>query len=285
MQITATGGVQEFGRKWARNDYPLLALWEMGTRLSKIPDIDLIEAEPNARMRAMAAMGHRYIVTVIGAPGERTLASLTRDCGVDAFEANLTLDAFERRLDQLCDARARSGAGIYFAKILTDAEAHFDGKTFSHFVKSGFTLDELERHAELLTEARERGAIDGATVRLEIQESIAEAAPRLEAFRAETGCRVLASLKLASAGAATSREDDRETTAKAAQVLVLSRCGDGVRYVFDTFMDVDRGYYPRRAFIARRFNPRPAAGVFTLLAARFPRRRAIRARIHRRAPH
>ena len=33
MQITATGGVQEFGRKWARNDYPLLALWEMGVRL------------------------------------------------------------------------------------------------------------------------------------------------------------------------------------------------------------------------------------------------------------
>lgn len=53
---------------------------------------------------------------------------------------------------------------------------------------------------------------------------------------------------------------------KAAQALVLSRCGDGVRYVFDTFMDVDRGYYPRRAFIDRRFNPRPAAGVFTLLA-------------------
>ena len=41
-QITATGGVQEFGRKWARNDYPLLALLEMGVRLSKIPDIDLV---------------------------------------------------------------------------------------------------------------------------------------------------------------------------------------------------------------------------------------------------
>ena len=51
-----------------------------------------------------------------------------------------------------------------------------------------------------------------------------------------------------------------------------SRCGSGIRYVFDTFMDVDRGYYPRNAFIDRRFNPRPAAGVFTALAALFPGR-------------
>ena len=38
------------------------------------------------------------------------------------------------------------------------------------------------------------------------------------------------------------------------------------------FMDVDRGYYPRSAFIDRRFDPRPAAGVFTALASLFPGR-------------
>ena len=32
------------------------------------------------------------------------------------------------------------------------------------------------------------------------------------------------------------------------------------------------GYYPRHAFIDRRFNPRPAAGVFTTLASLFPGR-------------
>jgi hypothetical protein len=35
-------------------------------------------------------------------------------------------------------------------------------------------------------------------------------------------------------------------------------------------MDVDRGYYPRHAFIDRCFDPRPAAGVFATLAALFP---------------
>jgi len=66
--------------------------------------------------------------------------------------------------------------------------------------------------------------------------------------------------------------DDHQTAAWAAQAMVLSRCGSGILYVFDTFMDIDRGYYPRHAFIDRRFNPRPAAGVFTALASLFPGR-------------
>ena len=41
-QITATGGAQEFGRNRARNDYPLLALWEMGVRLCKVPAVDVL---------------------------------------------------------------------------------------------------------------------------------------------------------------------------------------------------------------------------------------------------
>ena len=36
-------------------------------------------------------------------------------------------------------------------------------------------------------------------------------------------------------------------------------------------MDVDRGYFPRNAFIDRRFNPRPAAAVFTRLQSLFSR--------------
>ena len=38
-----------------------------------------------------------------------------------------------------------------------------------------------------------------------------------------------------------------------------------MRYVFYTFMDVDRGYFPRHAFIDRRFDPRPAARAFAII--------------------
>ena len=272
MQITATGGVQEFGRKWARNDYPLLALWEMGVRLAKVPDVDVLEAEPRERMRLMARIGHRYVVTAIGAPRPAVVEAAGDDAGVFAYEANLTLERFERRRDALRAVRETSGAAVFLAKILTDQEARVSGTTFSHFVKSGFTAAELARHRDFIAGAVERGEIDGITVRIEFDEPLPAAARRMRAFSTETGARILASLKLAGPGVATARTGDRETAARAAQAMVLSRCGPDVLYVFDTFMDVDRGYCPRDAFIDRRFNPRPAAGVFTALASLFPGR-------------
>ena len=270
MQITATGGVQEFGRKRARNDYPLLALWEMGVRLCKVPDVDVLESEPRERMRLMARIGHRYVVTVIGTPRAAVIEAAGDDAGVFAYEANLTLGRFERHRDALRAVREASGAAVFLAKILTDQEARVSGRTFSHFVKSGFTVEELTLHHDLIAGAVDRGEIDGVTVRIEFGESLPAATRRMRACNAQTGARILASLKLSGPGVATARTGDRETAARAAQAMVLSRCGPDVLYVFDTFMDVDRGYYPRNAFIDRRFNPRPAAGAFAALASLFP---------------
>ena len=272
MQITATGGVEEFGRKWARNDYPLLALWEMGVRLCKVPDADLRRSEPRERMRLMARIGHRYVVTSIGAPRASLVEAAGDDTGVFAWEANLTLERFEGRRDALRSAREASGAAIFLAKILTDQEARISGRTFSHFVKSGFMVEELERHRDLIAGAVERGEIDGVTVRLDMHESLPAAARRARALHADTGARILVSLKLCGPNVAAARTGDRGTAARAAQAMVLSRCDPDILYVFDTFMDIDRGYYPRNAFIDRRFNPRPAAGVFTTLASLFPGR-------------
>jgi len=82
MQITSTGGVQEFGRKWARNDYPLLALTEMGVRLCKVPDIDVSETESRARMKTLANTGQRFVVTTLGAPRPNVTDQNLDECGI-----------------------------------------------------------------------------------------------------------------------------------------------------------------------------------------------------------
>lgn len=267
MQITATGGVQEFGRKWARNDYPLLALWEMGSRLSKVPDIDLIENESRVRMELLARMGHRYVVTVLGVPKPALLAHNPTTFGVAAVEVNATLEGFDRQRASLRAIRAASQVQIFYSKILTDDGSHYDGKHFSHFVKSGFTLDELEIHRELIVAAHQAGEIDGVTVRIEADEPLMAAGARLKAFYDATGCRILASLKLSGPSLAVERADDRANVASVAQAMILSKASPGILYIYDTFMDVDRGYFPRHAFIDRRFNPRPAATAFTTITS------------------
>ena len=264
-QISATGGVQEFGRKWARNDYPLLALWEMGARLSKVPDIDLAEAPTRARMELMAKLGHRYIVTSLGRPKASLTKADAAATGVVAFEVNATAETFRRQHGALRAFREESGTQIYFSRIHTFDDSHFDGKHFSHFVKAGLTLAELAQAGGLVRDAAQSGAIDGVTVRVEADEDLLDASARIVEFAEAAQTLVLASLKTSGANLATERADDRELVARAAQAIVLSKVSGRVRYVFDTFMDVDRGYFPRHGFIDRRFDPRPAARAYTTL--------------------
>jgi ADP-ribose pyrophosphatase YjhB (NUDIX family) len=265
MQISATGGVQEFGRKWARNDYPLLALWEMGVRLSKIPDIDLAESPTRARMELMARLGQRYIVTSLGRPKASLTKAGAAATGVVAFEVNATLESLGRQHGALREFREESGTQIYYSKIHTFDDSHFDGKHFSHFVKAGLTLAELAQAGALVRDAARAGAIDGVTVRVEAHEDLLDASLRIVEFADTAQTLVLASLKTSGANLATERADDRDLVGRVAQAIVLSKVSGRVRYVFDTFMDVDRGYFPRHAFIDRRFDPRPAARAYTTL--------------------
>ena len=270
VQIPSTGGVQEFGRKKARNDYPLLALLEMGARLSKVPDADLSDAGTRDRMRILAEFGHRFVVTTLGVPSV-DLASAASDAGVGvlAFEVNLTLREFSLARDMLRATRERSGALLYLSAIDDGLDGRVEGSTFSHAIKSGFRLEQAERDIEFISEAVANGVIDGVTVRLERSESLPASSRRLGALCSQARCRILASLKLH--GAATDhRTDERETAVRAAQAMVLSKFESGVSFIFDTFMDVDRGFYPRNAFIDRMCNPRTAARTCRRLSALFP---------------
>lgn len=267
MQITATGGVQEFGRKWARNDYPLLALLEMGARLCKVPDLDLLEPESRDRMKLLARVGQQYVVTTLGAPKPPLLANDLRACGVRAFEVNVTADQFQRQREALRELRKAHDVQVYYSKILTADPSHYDGTHFSHFVKAGFTVDELERYRTTIVDALQAGDIDGITVRVEPHENLIDVSRQLTDFHRDTGCLVLASLKLSGPSLSVERAEDRANVASVAQAMILSKTSEGVRYIYDTFMDVDRGYFPRHAFIDRHFNPRGMAKAFTILTS------------------
>jgi len=91
------------------------------------------------------------------------------------------------------------------------------------------------------------------------------------AFAVRSRLAVLCAVKLADASLARMRDDDLDTARLTAEALLAARLSPRVTWVFDTLMDVDRGYFPRRAFIDRMFNPRPAlhacASMSALLAA------------------
>jgi hypothetical protein len=268
LEIPSTGGVQEFGRKPARNDYPVMALWEMGCRLLKVPEQDFVQGPTSGRLKLMHAIGHRFIVTSLGVPREAFMAEFASSPGLlEAVEINLSTVALKRNAGRIAAFKAKGAPALYWAKLRMNEDAHFDGKKVSHFIKTGFTPDELGQVERLMTEAGVRQAFDGVVVRIDRDLDLLTTAAELAAFAARSGLAVLASVKLADDGIATARTDSLDTARLAAESLLAARLSPRVTYVFDTFMDIDRGYFPRDGFIDRMFNPRPALRAYAGMAA------------------
>ena len=78
-EIPYSGALDEFYRKKARNDHPLMALWEMGIRKLRIPSGDLLDAATRERMVALKAVGHEFTVFNYGLPQGRLKDILARN--------------------------------------------------------------------------------------------------------------------------------------------------------------------------------------------------------------
>lgn len=272
VEIPCTGGVQEFGRKLARNDYPLMAMWEMGLRTLKIPTQDLHDEQTLRRARLMVDVGHRFVLTSLGVP-DTALLDRARAHGVPiaAIEINLSARALQDAGPALARLRGHTDARLIYGKIRTgEDDAHFDGKHYSHFVNTGLRAAELDAAAPLLRARLEQKHIDGITVRLDWGADLIGAHADLARRAQDWGMCVNVGVKLADRLAAANT-DDAAIAALVAEAFLASRTGHAVSYAFDTFMDVDRGYFPRNGLIDRRYDPRPAALALAALNAVFDR--------------
>lgn len=267
MEIPSTGGVQEFGRKLARNDYPVMALWEMGARLLKVPDHDVTNAYTRSRMQILRSVGHTFVTASLGVPHQRFVEALAAAPDlVDIIEVNLSTRRLERDLKGLQSVRSTTNRPVYWSKLRMHEDAHFDGAQFSHFVKSGLMPGELDALPALLAQAGARDAIDGVVIRLERGTDLLATMPALVRFAERSGLALQGSIKLADASLAKARDDEMDNARLVAEAVLAGRTSDRVMLIFDTFMDVDRGYHPRNGFIDRMFNPRPALRAFAAMA-------------------
>lgn len=270
VEIPCTGGVQEFGRKLARNDYPLMSMWEMGLRTLKIPVQDLRDEQTLRRARLMSDVGHRFVLTSLGLPGAQMLAQ-ARQHGVNiaAIEINLNAQALQEAGAALRGLREHTDARLIYCKIRTgDDDAHYDGKHYSHFVNTGLRAAELEAAQSALLPHFAQKNLDGITVRLDWGADLIATHQLLTMRTRDWGVSVNVGVKLADRLAAAN-SDDTAIAALVAEACLAARTTNAVSYSFDTYMDVDRGYFPRNGLIDRRYDPRPAGLALAALNALF----------------
>lgn len=161
--------------------------------------------------------------------------------------------------------RERSGASVYLSKLRMHEDAKFDGAKFSHFINHGFVPAEREQLRELMDGDGLRGAVDGFVFRVARRESPWEALGTLAELGKELDVGILAHVRLAGEGPADAHMDDHANACRVAETVFASLLWPDLITCIDTFMDVDRGYFPRSGFIDRRYDPRPAARVYANL--------------------
>jgi hypothetical protein len=268
VEIAATGGVQEFERKRVRNDYPVHALWEMGIRHLRVPIGDLLDPAVRARMQTMVQIGHRFTVASFDVPrGKARDAIVAHRELVDALEVVVPWRSAPAAVRELAAIRRAAGCRILVSKSRKHEDAKFDGARYNHFINHGFVPAEREQIAALLDAHGARGVVDGFVFRVIRDHRASDALPALAALGTALGTGVAAIVRLAADNPAERPGDPLACANRVADTVLAAAATPSVETLFDTFEDVDRGYFARAGFIDRRGNPHLALRVVRHLHA------------------
>lgn len=270
VDVPASGAIDEFARKRVRNDYPLLALWEMGVRRLRVPTADLVEAPARARMGALRRMGHELTVATHGLRDDVVRALRDhRDLvtAVEVIAAARDFPSLARPLAAVRDA----GVAVVLSCLQRHDSSYHHGNRARHVIQHGFDVGQAPHVARMLAAAGLARLVDGVVFRLDRGADIAASVAAIAAFGIEHGVAPHAYVRLASDVPSVAEENDLANANRVAEAMLLALAHPGVRLTLDTLNDVDRGYFPRTGLLDRRYNPRLAGDVVRHLHGVFGR--------------
>jgi len=269
VDLPPNAALDEFRRKRVRNDYPLLALFELGASRIRIPVEDLDDAHLLGRLRKLGAIGIRAQIVVSGhevcpRQGAR-LAELAPM--LDAVEWVVHEDAIARVAPHIQEVMHALGVPLLVSKLRRPSDAAVDGLKYGHLVFHGWIPQEAQRIGTMLGSELAGIAQAGAVVRVRLAESplrIAHQAAELaSAYRAPFALMV----RMGTDNPATEQSSDDVLVERVVETAIAAWRYPDLRFVIDGLVDMDRGYFKRVGLIDRAFNPRPASKVLRHLQA------------------
>jgi len=256
VQLPADG-LDEFTRKQARNDTVIQALLELGCGKIRVPLADLAAERGRQRMADLAATGIGFTIFSIGVPSDETIALAGAHSGlISAWEVIAPQDQLAAAVERFAGLREGRKLNrdpkltVYAGPVRSLLPDDPDASTFQHFASHGFGPEGGDSSL--------KSDIDGVTFRVSPFDRPWERIAAMADRAAETGLGVLANVQLPRRDEGIVFDDDAAIANHAAETVAAAMAHPGVNIFLDTFMDHDRGYYPRHGLIDRRGNPRPA---------------------------
>ena len=256
--IPTPWGLDAFSRKRVRNDYPLMALWEMGIRDLRVPLDDLADPETGVRMAELAALGHRFTAYSYGLPkGAAADALKNRGNILAAWEIIAPITSAVDLLTAM--AALKGSTPIYFNAHRAEVEAF----SSSH----GLASDERGAVEALLALDGARDVIDGVVFGIAWQEA---PAPAIDAARRSVegfGVKAAVHVQFAHRRPLSQEETERHDANRIAEAVVAAMAHRDVGVVLDNFTGIDRGYYFSGGLVDRLYNPLSGAHIVRHLHA------------------
>ena len=262
VEIPPTGGLDEFDRKEVRNDYPLLALWEMGVRKVRVPLRDLLLSENRERLRLLKAHGHEFTLFSFGdpAPHHRDLIAANQDI-FTAWEIGMNWEVLERIVVGIGEIAHKVDIPVYLSRLRSIDEQRTEAGKYYHAINQGFTPEDKDQMAGLLARPEMQDAIAGFVFRLTMERTPWEAAEEAQIIAEELCVAASLHLRMSGANPALETNDEVVLVNRLAEAMAAAAVFNRVRIYADTLADNDRGYFPRLGVLDRRWNPRVGAHV------------------------
>ncbi len=243
-EVPPSGGLDEFERKTVRNDYPLLALIEMGVRDIRIPVSDLRDPERRKRLQTLCHLGFRPTLFSYGAPQDAAInlvagaRDLIRDWEITIKWENLedSRAGFKRAHDQ-------TGLPLYLSRMRSKGDL-VAGAVYFHVINHGFFPDEDEKF-DLLAAQKSEGVV-GAVLRLSDTDPAADGVAQMAAAMQQRSMKLSVHLKCATSNPALPATDRSLLQTRLANAIEQTGKFENTRVFCDTLLDVDRGYFVRK---------------------------------------
>jgi predicted phosphodiesterase len=269
LDVAPSGAVDEFRRKRARNDYPVMALWEMGLRTMRVPVQDLIDARVRRRMQLLEAVGHRFQVYCYGAPDRALITLLARHRRlVHTLEVVINWEDAVKACAIVREVKNETGIAVCLSRVNRKDAAKFGGNRYNHLISHGFSLAEIDEVTAFLATHDPDSAVSEVMVAVARETCPWQATALADEAAESLGRRVCLYIKSSGSSPAEAFVDDKANAARFMAAALAGLSARAVTVVLDTFTDADRGYFVRTGLVDRRYNPRLAARLMrTLMAA------------------
>jgi hypothetical protein len=259
--------LDEFNRKLARNDHWLPALWEMGIQRVRLPVGDLNREDRCRRISALIKKGFRFTFFSAGVPAHRTREFVKQHHRLmEAWEIIAPQYRLAEVVEGIKSLKADIPVRTYLSRLAHTSQEDFDhGTHFHHFADHGFAFEDLSFIKTQLEQHPGGGVFDGVVFSTrryaDLPENLEKAAGVLRAH----GAAVILQAIFPRIDEGVISDRDLDVANLAAVSLTAAQAVKGAVVFFDTFVDHDRGYYPRHGLLDRRYNPRLGLHVLSHL--------------------